>query len=119
MRFFELQLRHASRVEDDGNSRDIDLPYSKVNHLKAQFRQQLTLGKESCEWNLGYQNNQGKNESFPYALWKSTSAGNQSRSGIAVYIKYLQFHLWKWTFLQHENWKHTGGIDLQYQTEKK
>ena len=29
-----------SRLEDDGNSRNIDLPYSKVNHLKVATHQQ-------------------------------------------------------------------------------
>lgn len=105
----------ASRVEDDGNSRDIDLPYSKVNHFKAQFRQQLTLGKNLVEWNLGYQNNRREERSLFH-----THYGNQQAPVINPDLE-LQFTLntfssaMKWTFLQHENWKHTGGIDFQYQ----
>lgn len=34
-----------SRLEDDGDSRNIDLPYSKVNHLKVTTHQQYAWEK--------------------------------------------------------------------------
>ena len=34
-----------SRLEDDGDSRNIDLPYSKVNHLKVTTHQQYAWGE--------------------------------------------------------------------------
>jgi iron complex outermembrane receptor protein len=47
----------ASRLGDDGDSRNIDLPYSRVNHLKATSRQQYSLGEGILTWDAGYQRN--------------------------------------------------------------
>ncbi len=47
-----------SKVEDDGNRRDIDLPYSFVNHFKATLNTRYWWGEGySLTWDLGYQNN--------------------------------------------------------------
>lgn len=45
------------RVQDDGDSRNIDLPFSNVNHLKILTHQQYMFDKWILDWNLGYQNN--------------------------------------------------------------
>jgi iron complex outermembrane receptor protein len=47
----------VSRLQDDGNSRDIALPYSTVNHLKLSTRQQYARGSVVFSWDAGYQNN--------------------------------------------------------------
>ncbi len=47
----------ASRVEDDGDSRNIELPYSKVNHLKVTTHQQYAWEKLILSGDLGFQNN--------------------------------------------------------------
>ncbi len=47
-----------SKVEDDGNCRDIDLPYSFVNHLKATLNTRYWWSNaSSLTWDLAYQNN--------------------------------------------------------------
>ena len=46
-----------SRLEDDGDSRNIDLPYSKVNHLKVTTHQQYAWEKFILSGDIGYQNN--------------------------------------------------------------
>ena len=43
----------ASRVEDDGDSRNIELPYSKVNHLKVTIHQQYAWEKLILSGDLG------------------------------------------------------------------
>lgn len=50
-------IPNASNIIDDGNYRDIDLPYSSVNHLKVVLHQQYLWDKVWLKWNLGYQNN--------------------------------------------------------------
>ena len=47
----------ASKVEDDGSSRDIDLPYSFVNHFKTTLHTKYWWDHASLSWDLGYQNN--------------------------------------------------------------
>ncbi len=47
-----------SKVEDDGNRRDIDLPFSFVNHLKATLNTRYWwYNGSSITWDLAYQNN--------------------------------------------------------------
>jgi iron complex outermembrane receptor protein len=47
----------VSAARDDGNSRNIDLPYSSVNHLKVTSHQQYTYDHLSASWDAGFQNN--------------------------------------------------------------
>ena len=46
-----------TRLADDGDSRNIGLPFSKVNHLKVSTRQIISAGKSIITMDLGYQNN--------------------------------------------------------------
>ncbi|MDR1407155.1 MAG: TonB-dependent receptor [Tannerella sp.] len=47
-----------SRLQDDGNSRNIELPFSMVNHLKATTRQQYANDRGAIfSLDAGYQNN--------------------------------------------------------------
>ncbi|MFR9620381.1 MAG: TonB-dependent receptor [Rikenellaceae bacterium] len=46
-----------SRVEDDGDIRDIDLPYSSVNHFKVSSLNTYWWDDMCVTWDLGYQNN--------------------------------------------------------------
>ena len=47
----------VSRVEDDGDSRNMELPYSKVNHLKVTTLQQYAWEKLVLSGDFGFQNN--------------------------------------------------------------
>ena len=46
-----------SRLEDDENSRNIELPYSKVNHLKVTTHQQYLWNGIQLSGDFGYQFN--------------------------------------------------------------
>ncbi|MFI3280819.1 MAG: TonB-dependent receptor [Rikenellaceae bacterium] len=46
-----------SRVYDDGDLRDVDLPYSTVNHLKVSSLNKYWWSGGWASWDLGYQNN--------------------------------------------------------------
>ncbi|MDH6359055.1 TonB-dependent receptor [Parabacteroides sp. PF5-9] len=105
----------ASRVKDDGDSRNIDLPYSKVNHLKATTRQQYSWDNLLLQWNLGYQNNHREE-------WSSfhTHYGTQ-QPPVVDPDKELMFNLntfsssVKLQLFGSSTWKHTAGWDIQYQ----
>ncbi|MDR2130933.1 MAG: TonB-dependent receptor [Odoribacteraceae bacterium] len=53
----------ASRLQDDGDSRDIALPYSTVNHLKVTTRQQYAWASLTLSWDAGYQYNHREEQS--------------------------------------------------------
>ncbi len=46
-----------SRVEDDGDLRDIDLPFSSVNHFKVSSLNKFWWASSWLSWDLSYQNN--------------------------------------------------------------
>ena len=47
----------AGNLVDDGNSRNIGLPYSFVNHFKTILTLKYFWDKTTLTWDLGYQNN--------------------------------------------------------------
>ncbi|MCG8310940.1 MAG: TonB-dependent receptor [Cytophagales bacterium] len=55
------------QLEDDGDSRNIDLPRQVVNHLKIISNTTLILGEDWLEMDLGYQHNDRREEGAPHA----------------------------------------------------
>lgn len=107
-----------SRVEDDGNSRNIELPYSKVNHLKVTTRQQYVWDKLMAYWDIGYQNNHREEWSLFH-----THYGNQSPPEVDP-DKELGFSLntysssIKLKSITSSVWEHNAGWDIQYQQNR-
>ncbi len=63
-----------SRVYDDGDLRDIDLPYSTVNHFKASLLNRYWWSGGWLSWNLGYQNNHREEWSLFHTHYSSQEA---------------------------------------------
>ncbi|GAB1359508.1 TonB-dependent receptor [Porphyromonadaceae bacterium] len=108
----------ASRVTDDGNDRNIDLPYSWVNHFKATSRQQYSWDRWIGTWDVGYQNNHREEWSKFH-----THYGSQSPPAVNP-DKELSFSLntfsstvkVKSTF--SDVWEYNAGWDIQYQQNR-
>lgn len=111
-------IPNSSQVQDDGDSRNIELPYSKVNHLKATTQQQYTWDGLQLQWNLAYQNNHREEWSQFH-----THYGNQQAPAIDP-DKELEFTLQTFSsgvkarYLGSDVWEHTAGWDLQYQRNR-
>jgi iron complex outermembrane receptor protein len=107
-----------SRLQDDGNSRNIDLPYSLVNHLKTTTRQQYAKGDFLVYWDAAFQHNHREEWSLFH-----THYGNQPIPEKEP-DKELEFSLstfsssLKADWLKTERWKHTLGWDVQYQQNR-
>lgn len=105
-----------SRVEDDGNHRNIDLPYSKVNHAKVSSLQRYTLDNMQLQWNLGYQNNHREEWSLFH-----THYGDKQPAPTKDPNKELAFTLNTYTSniqIKHtlsDMWDYTTGLNMQYQ----
>lgn len=105
-----------SRVEEDGDSRNIDLPYSKVNHFKASSIQRYTLGNMQLQCNLGYQNNHREEWSLFH-----THYGDKQPAPTKDLNKELAFTLNTYTSniqIKHtvsDMWDYTTGWNTQYQ----
>lgn len=105
----------ASRVEDDGDSRNIELPFSKVNHLKVTTHQQYAWEKLILSGDLGFQNNHREEWSAFHTHYGSQPAPEKDPD------KELAFNLntfsasVKARFIGSSSWEHTLGWDGQHQ----
>ncbi|MDH6306307.1 iron complex outermembrane receptor protein [Parabacteroides sp. PF5-5] len=105
----------ASRVEDDGDSRNIDMPYSKVNHLKATTRQQYTWDGAQLRWDIGYQNNHREEWSFFHTHYGTQSPPATDPDKELAFTLHTFSSGLKVRLLGSAVWEHTGGWDVQYQ----
>lgn len=105
----------ASRVQDDGDSRNIELPSSKVNHLKVTTHQQYAWEKLILSADLGFQNNHREEWSAFHTHYGSQPAPEKDPD------KELAFNLntysasMKARLVGSSSWEHTFGMDGQHQ----
>jgi iron complex outermembrane receptor protein len=108
----------ASRLDDDGDRRNIDLPYSRVNHLKATSRQQYALDAGQLTWDAGFQ----RNDRDEWSLFHTHYAGQQPPEkdpdrelffSLDTYASSLKLRL-----LPSDAWELTAGWDVQYQRNR-
>ncbi len=65
------------QLENDGDSRNIDLPRQEINHLKLISNTTVVMGNSWMEIDLGYQFNKRKEEGAPHAHgYRPTPEGN-------------------------------------------
>lgn len=105
----------ASRVQDDGDSRNIELPSSKVNHLKVTTHQQYAWEKLILSADLGFQNNHREEWSAFHTHYGSQPAPEKDPD------KELAFNLNTYSasvkarLVGSSSWEHTFGLDGQHQ----
>jgi iron complex outermembrane receptor protein len=114
----------ASRLDDDGSRRNVGLPYSRVNHLKAGLRQQYTLGENTVSWDAGYQRN-GREER---SLFHTHYAGQQAPEkdpdlelafSLETFGSLLKLRMFRSPDRGHASeWEHTAGWEMQYQRNR-
>ncbi|MDR1370171.1 MAG: TonB-dependent receptor [Dysgonamonadaceae bacterium] len=105
----------ASLLKDDGDSRNIELPYSSVNHLKITTHQHYAWDGLSGYWDLGFQNNHREEWSrfhthYGTQLPPATDADKELEFSLNTFSSSVKMK----TFYSG-HWEHTTGWDLQYQ----
>ncbi|MDR0757153.1 MAG: TonB-dependent receptor, partial [Tannerella sp.] len=105
-----------SRLQDDGNSRNIELPYSTVNHLKVATRQQYMIGDGTvCSLDAGYQNNRREERSRFHTHYAGQTQPQKDPD------RELAFNLNTFSLSSRiradglSGLEHTAGWDAQYQ----
>jgi iron complex outermembrane receptor protein len=97
-------------LEDDGDPRNIDLPRQKINHFKIISNSNILFGGNWLEVNLGYQNNDRKEEGEPHAHgFEPAPEGN-----LALGLK-LETYSANLRYNQAINEKANRIIGIQYQ----
>lgn len=108
-------IPNLDRVNDDGDSRNIDMPFSKVNHFKATSRQQYIWDRFIASIDLGYQNNHREEWSLFHTHYANQEAPAKNPN------KELSFNLdtysssFKLKSFASDSWEYTAGFDVQYQ----
>ena len=105
----------ASRVEDDGDSRNMELPYSKVNHLKVTTLQQYAWEKLVLSGDFGFQNNHREEWSVFHTHYGSQPVPEKApEKELAFNLNTLSASV-KVRFIGSSSWEHALGWDGQHQ----
>ena len=107
-----------SRVQDDGNSRNIELPHSWVNHFKLTSRQQYLWDKIVGSWNIGYQNNHREEWSLFHTHY-GTQLPSENNPDKELYFSLDTYSSSiKIKTNTSSLWEYSAGWDVQYQQNK-
>ena len=105
----------ASRVEDDGDSRNMELPYSKVTHLKVTTLQQYAWEKLVLSGDFGFQNNHREEWSVFHTHYGSQPVPEKDPDKeLAFNLNTLSASV-KVRFIGSSSWEHALGWDGQHQ----
>lgn len=107
-----------SRVQDDGSNRNIELPYSTVNHLKASTHQQYMWNNLVASWDIGYQNNHREEWSLFHTHYGNQSPPEESPDRELAFFLDTYSSAIKLRTIISTTWEITGGWDVQYQQNR-
>ncbi|MDR1581917.1 MAG: TonB-dependent receptor [Prevotellaceae bacterium] len=105
----------ASRLQDDGDNRNINMPYSIVNHLKISTRQQYSRNKSIVTWDAGFQNNHREEWSLFHTHYNKQPVPEIDPDKELVFSLNTFNSSLKTDLIYSARWKHTFGFDVQYQ----
>lgn len=105
----------VSQVKDDGNSRDIGLPYSWVNHLKLTTHQQYTWNGIVLSGDFGYQYNRREEWSLFHTHYASQPVPEKDPDKEMAFRLHTFSSSVRLRLLRSTLWEHTWGWDVQAQ----
>lgn len=104
-----------SRLEDDGNSRNIDLPYSKVNHLKVATHQQYLWNGVQLSGDFGYQFNHREEWSAFHTHYDTQVMPAKDPDRELVFKLHTFSSSLKLRLFNSSSWEHMAGWNMQIQ----
>ena len=104
-----------SRLEDDGNSRNIDLPYSKVNHLKVTTHQQYLWNGIQLSGDFGYQFNHREEWSAFHTHYDTQVMPAKDPDRELVFKLHTFSSSLKLRLFNSSSWEHMAGWNMQIQ----
>lgn len=107
-----------SRVQDDGDDRNIELPYSKVNHLKITSRQQYVWDKLIGYWDVGYQKNHREEWSKFHTHYGTQAPPNKDPDKELAFTLDTYSSSIKLKTIASATWEYNAGLDIQYQQNR-
>lgn len=107
-----------SRVQDDGDDRNIELPYSKVNHLKITSRQQYIWDKLIGYWDVGYQKNHREEWSKFHTHYGTQAPPDKDSDKELAFTLDTYSSSIKLKTIASATWEYNAGLDIQYQQNR-
>jgi iron complex outermembrane receptor protein len=107
-----------SRVQDDGDSRNIGVPYSNVNHLKVSSHQQYMWDKLVVSWDAGYQNNRREEWSQFHTHYGTQLPPEKDPDRELAFTLNTYSSSVRLKTISSEIWEYDAGWDLQYQQNR-
>ncbi len=107
---FGIPTRYS--VIQDGNFRNISLPYQNIQHTKIQSNNQILIGKDWFEVDAAWQQNQRKEFS------KAHSHGQNSKDSLALGLLLNTYSLNLRYFKKWGQWKWVSGMSSQIQNNQ-
>lgn len=104
-----------SRLQDDGDSRNIELPFSKVNHLKFTTHQQYAWENMLLSGDFGYQNNRREEWSAFHTHYGAQPLPEKDPDKELAFSLNTFSSSVKLRLFGSSSWEHTAGWDVQYQ----
>lgn len=106
----------ADRLVQDGSYRNIDMPYTNVNHFKVINNTTLNISpKLKFSTDLGYQYNHRQEWSYFHTHYDNQTAPEKNPN-LELDFKLHTYSLnTKLEFKQDDKWKHIFGIQSSYQ----
>lgn len=104
-----------SRVKNDGNDRNIGLPFSQVNHLKVTTHQQYSWSNLVGIWDVGYQNNHREEWSQFHTHYGNQTLPEKDPDKELAFSLNTYSSSVKLKNSGSSDWEHNWGWDVQYQ----
>lgn len=104
-----------SRLKDDGNSRNIELPYNKVNHLKVTTHQQYLWDGLQLSGDFGYQFNRREEWSAFHTHYDAQPMPQKDPDKELAFELHTYSAALKLRLLHSTSWEHAAGWDAQMQ----
>jgi iron complex outermembrane receptor protein len=108
----------VSRVRDDGDRRNVEYPFSRVNHLKATMRQQYSWRSLVASWDLGYQNNHREEWSKFHTHYGTQTPPKRNPDEELEFSLNTFSSALKLRLAPSATWEHTFGWDMQFQQNR-
>ncbi|MDR2038489.1 MAG: TonB-dependent receptor [Bacteroidales bacterium] len=107
-----------SATQDDGDRRNIGMPYSKVNHLKIVTRQQYMWNKLVGSWDIGYQYNHREEWSKFHTHYANQAPPENDPDRELLFSLQTYSSSIKVKTTTSTIWEHSTGWDVQYQQNR-
>jgi iron complex outermembrane receptor protein len=108
----------AALLHDDGDRQNIDLPYSRVHHLKVSLGQQYSRDRWMASWDLGFQRNHREEWSrFHTHYGTQAPPAKEPDKELAFALNVFDSSL-KLKMFPSGQWEHTAGWDIGYRQNR-